>query len=311
MADESVTDLTRGVYRRIYAGYIFGQRINRLSLSAEAWFWRVYLAADDFGNFRADPELCKAGTAGLRKVTAKQVSSWLREMRDVGLIEFYTGKAGEPLLHILDFVETQPAGKNGKRIKKFPLPGESSAIQVNPVSSSATHNHNHNHNQDQNENDNQTDLSRSRAAQVRCVFEFWQEHLNHPKSALDSKRERVITQRLKDGYSVDDLKTAIRGLRLTPYNMGQNDRRQVYDDIELICRDAAHVDRFIQTAKQSESRPQAKTETIREKLLRESCEDCHGTGTKVIRGKGAIRCEHSNAGIGPSSDGVTSSSENR
>lgn len=32
---EEVTDLTRGVYRRLYAGFIKGQRINKISLQAE------------------------------------------------------------------------------------------------------------------------------------------------------------------------------------------------------------------------------------------------------------------------------------
>ena len=73
MSEDAVTDLTRGVYRRLYSGFIKGQRINKLSLQAEAWFWRVFAVADDFGNCEAEPELLRASTAGRRKVTAKQV----------------------------------------------------------------------------------------------------------------------------------------------------------------------------------------------------------------------------------------------
>lgn len=137
MTDACVTDLTRGVYRRLYGGFITGQRINKLSLNAEAWFWRVLVSVDDFGNGRADPELCRAATAGNRRVTAKQVSGWLREMRDVGLVEFYTVK-DEPLLHIVGFESTQPSGKNGRRIKRCPLPDESKGIQGNPDAVSAS-----------------------------------------------------------------------------------------------------------------------------------------------------------------------------
>lgn len=138
-----VTDLTRGVYRRLYGGFITGQRINRLSLQAEAWFWRVFVSADDFGNARADPELCRAATAGNRRVTARQISGWLREMRDVKLVEFYAVK-GEPFLHIVGFEATQPAGKNGKRLRRFPGPDESSGFQVNPDGSSASDNNSDN-----------------------------------------------------------------------------------------------------------------------------------------------------------------------
>jgi len=142
MTGEVVTDLTRGVYRRLYGGFVTGQRINKLSLSAEAWFWRVLVSVDDFGNGRADPDLCRLNTAGNRKtVTTKQVKGWLKEMHDVGLIEFYTVKS-ESLLHVVGFEETQPAGKNGRKIKRFSFPvnpGESKGIQGNPDVVSASY----------------------------------------------------------------------------------------------------------------------------------------------------------------------------
>lgn len=85
------------------------------------------------------------------------------------------------------------------------------------------------------------------AVQVRQVFEHWQRVMGHPKSALDAKRERVIRARLKS-YSVADLCRAVDGCAATPYNMGENERGQRFDDIELICRDASHVDRFTANA---------------------------------------------------------------
>lgn len=296
MSEDAVTDLTRGVYRRLYSGFIKGQRINKLSLQAEAWFWRVYAVADDFGNHDADPELVRAATKGRRRVSTKQVSQWLAEMETVGLISFYHNR-GEIYLHILRFDETQPAGKNGKRVKRFPLPGESDGIQVNPDSSSASHSDPHSHS----DNHNQTSF----VEQARRVFGFWRSHMKHSKAALDDKRQKAIIARLKDGYTVEDLELAVKGCKLTPHNMGKNDRGQVYDDIELICRDAAHVDRFIANAlKEGATKPPPKIETVKARLLREACEDCHGTGTKVIRGKGAVNCEHSNAVIVGSSDRV-------
>jgi hypothetical protein len=142
MTEDAVTDLTRGVYRRLYSGFTTGQRINKISLQAEAWFWRILATVDDFGNGRADPHLCRDRTAGLRRnVTAKQISGWLREMANVGLIQFYTAK-GELFLHVVNFEKTQPAGKNGRRLKRVPLPGESEGIQENPDVVSASENTN-------------------------------------------------------------------------------------------------------------------------------------------------------------------------
>jgi hypothetical protein len=80
------------------------------------------------------------------------------------------------------------------------------------------------------------------------IFSYWQETMNHPRAKLDKKRENVIHKALGLGYGIVDLKQAIDGCAQTPFNMGQNDRQQVYDDISLILRDAEHIERFINNA---------------------------------------------------------------
>lgn len=84
--------------------------------------------------------------------------------------------------------------------------------------------------------------------QVGEIFSYWQTELNHPRARLDDKRRKKINGLLKIGYTVDDLKTAIDGCKSSPYHQGQNKQATIYDDIELICRDASHVDKFIKTA---------------------------------------------------------------
>lgn len=86
-----------------------------------------------------------------------------------------------------------------------------------------------------------------RSDPVSEVFDHWREVMRHPKAALDDKRRKTIRIALK-GYSVDDLKKAIDGCSRTPHNMGQNDQHQRYDDLGLILRDAAHIDRFVRNA---------------------------------------------------------------
>ena len=81
---------------------------------------------------------------------------------------------------------------------------------------------------------------------AKIVFDEWAEIMNHPKSIMDAKRKRAIDARLKDGYTIDQLKQAILGCRNSEFHQGANDRQQVYDDIELICRTASNVDKFIQ-----------------------------------------------------------------
>jgi hypothetical protein len=133
----TTVDMKRGVYRRIYAGYIFGKRINSVSVGAEAWFWRIMVTCDDFGNRRGNPELVHRDAAGLRAVTLAQSKAWVQELVAARLLVPYE-VGGEPYLHVDGFDELQPANKNGKRHEKHPRlqtgSGESGCIQVNPES---------------------------------------------------------------------------------------------------------------------------------------------------------------------------------
>ncbi len=155
--NEEPLDMTRGQYRRQYAGYVRGRRINAVSLMAEAWFWRINVIFDDFGNGDADPVLLHAATVGRRAgVSPEDVSKWVDELVGKELLARYSVN-GDDYLHIVGFTDLQPGGKNGKRVHRFPAspwdiggngpdiaagdvagerlddsPGESGGIQVNP-----------------------------------------------------------------------------------------------------------------------------------------------------------------------------------
>ena len=71
--------------------------------------------------------------------------------------------------------------------------------------------------------------------------------MDHPRAKLDEKRRRLIRNALKR-YSVEDCQLAILGCSMTPHNMGENDRGQRYDGINVIFRDADQIDRFMRNA---------------------------------------------------------------
>jgi len=130
---ERVVDMTMGVYRRIYAGYISGRKINGVSVGAEAWFWRLNVVADDFGNYRADEDHLVYAVGGRRVVTVAEVRGWMSELVRADLIFLYA-IGTDKFFHINNFEIRQPAGKNGRRIRRYPeyVPGESGQIRPNP-----------------------------------------------------------------------------------------------------------------------------------------------------------------------------------
>ena len=77
------------------------------------------------------------------------------------------------------------------------------------------------------------------------IFNHWKSVMKKSNnSLLNTKRTKAITARLKEGYTVEQIKLAITGCSMTPHNMGQNDNSKKYDDLELICRDGSNVERF-------------------------------------------------------------------
>lgn len=155
----------------------------------------------------------------------------------------------------------------------------------------------------------------SLAAQARDVFSVWRATLNHPRSVLDTKRERLIIARLKDGYTVAQLQDAARGCKASAYHQGQNDSKTVYDRVDLIYRDAEHVDQFLSYLPSTNGKPLAKIETDEDRQRRESCLKCFGTGTEQTP-RGARNCKHERAEDGTgiihsSGESVERTSENR
>lgn len=84
---------------------------------------------------------------------------------------------------------------------------------------------------------------RSTSANVRCVFDAWCAATGRGRSKLTPDRDKLIRKQLKV-YSVEDLVAAVRGWIHVPHNRGENDRHLVYNDLELLLRDAKHIERF-------------------------------------------------------------------
>lgn len=60
---------------------------------------------------------------------------------------------------------------------------------------------------------------------------------------LDDLRRRRINNALKT-YPLEDVIDAVEGWRFSPHHSGENDRNAVYNDIELLLRDAKHIEEF-------------------------------------------------------------------
>jgi hypothetical protein len=63
------------------------------------------------------------------------------------------------------------------------------------------------------------------------------------KPRLTEERAKIITVAVNQ-YGATEVKNAVRGCALSPWHMGQNPSGTLYNSIELILRDAEHIERF-------------------------------------------------------------------
>lgn len=82
------------------------------------------------------------------------------------------------------------------------------------------------------------------------VFQFWKALMGHQRSQMGQKRATAIRRALAMGYTVDDLRLAIVGCRVSGFHQGENKSGETYDDIELICRDETKIDKFLKLGEQ-------------------------------------------------------------
>ncbi len=98
------------------------------------------------------------------------------------------------------------------------------------------------------------------------LFAFWQEATRHPQAKLTDERRRKIRQRLDEGYTVEQIRQAIRGAAVGAF---VDERGKRYDDLELICRNGTKLESFIDRADAKPVSPMADRLTEQARRLAE------------------------------------------
>jgi hypothetical protein len=231
------------------------EKLGRCSIGARLLFVGLISQADDEGRFRSAPPLLRASIfphddplAGLNGQIpgigggSLDVDGWLDELTDARLIRLYEVR-GERYGDLPGWARHQrvdhpraselPACRKPKKRSRAgdsQKPREGSRNLAPDM---------------EGEGDRDKPLSSSGSTSARSdIDQVWQAYADrHPRAVLTTKRRRLISDRLRD-YPAERLVAAIAGNHLDPHCNGDNDRDQTYHDLELILRDAAHVERY-------------------------------------------------------------------
>lgn len=78
---------------------------------------------------------------------------------------------------------------------------------------------------------------------AKRVVEHWVKRL-HPGAKVTEDRIKKVQARIREGFTEITLMRAVDGCAASDFHQGENKAGKVWDDIGLIFRDAAHVEKF-------------------------------------------------------------------
>ncbi len=230
----------------------FYQHQGIASLPRDVRFFAIGLLnwADDYGYFLAHPALIAGAVVPFDSDGKKFVETAIKKLVEIGYIELSNDGRGR----LPGFPTHQVVNKKSKaRLSVNPWVSLNSGSTTVVVLESPG---------GVQEKPRQEVGSRSLEVgsrkweqEAREVFAHWVSVMG--SKAVESKdRLDAIIGRLSEGFTVADLKAAIYGCSRTPHNMGANDRGTKYNDIELICRNAQNVERFMSAKGPQATKPE-------------------------------------------------------
>ena len=199
-----------------------------IGLVLRLWRWALELSPDgDFSGGQHDPRSLAAAIGWAPEEAPKLV----RELVLVGLVEMPVGAGFARIRGLGRYTRAWEKNNRRKPALSPPVTGRNPAeLTPEPARKTETERE-------------EASVEQARpvgSKEAREVFAHWQTVMAKPGSKFIGKRLAAVTKRLGDGYSVSDLKAAIDHRAKHAF---VNDKGVVFNDLELICRDATQVER--------------------------------------------------------------------
>ncbi len=220
------------------------------SISSEAALLAIGLLnhADDEGYFNANPKLIESDVFPLRELS-RSTTVLLKELFGIGYIRMFKGSDNKQYGQIVNFEKHQVINKKvPSKIKDLiDVPYDYGSDTVVLPSGMEWNGMEKEVEKEVEATNLKITKKKDFSNSINEIFEFWVLTMGKSKAAkLTKNRSELILSRIKEGYSIDQIKTAISGCAKSPFHMGQNPDSTVHDDITLICRSGDKLEWFIQ-----------------------------------------------------------------
>ena len=225
---------------------------DRVGPDAVIFYTWLIAYLDVEGRVHGDPVVLKGMVAPrLSGCTVEVIEQALSVATELGLVEWYDVE-GEAYVCYPKFRENQ-VGLRVKREPKSELPEPSGTLpamfrqpsgNLPAVCRQSSGNMSAEQNRTEENRTEEKKIDPKLKSIVSGTLEYYLEHFpKRTKQAKDPKSKAKVMGRAKEGYTLGELKKAVDGCLASSHHVEGG-----YDSIELIFRDAAHVDRFMHIA---------------------------------------------------------------
>ena len=243
--------------RAIRPEFFSDQKMNKFSYFDRFLYLSLIVMADDKGRGYGDIFTVKAfAFRSDRSVSLDDVKAGLKRLEVGKRIVLYKSDNEESYYCILKFIEHQWAtnpseSKNPKptllKLKRLDL----SDVQIEELRDDRPWNWSRGKRKHPEYDENKAQAEK----ETTTVFRFWARvHQKKKNIKFSQGRKKKIKARLNAGRTITELKQAIVGCRLSPFHMGENEQRKVYNELTLILRNDEKVDQFIDVFEQNNIR---------------------------------------------------------
>lgn len=227
--------------------------------------------ADDHGYFKSHPAVVAGAVMPFDKDGQRFASAGMLELERVGFLELYEGHVGK----VANFADHQRIAKPSKsklqpkaitrcrENSEFPQKNSESSKKISQEVEVEVEQGNGTGKCEAPPPDAVLDplLEKQKPPDLaEDIFNHWREKTGSHKAKFDSDRRKLIEARVRQGYSPLDLKACIDGYCTSPHHLGQNDRGKKYLSLELMLRDAEHVDAGLRYLEVPVLRPRGATQ---------------------------------------------------
>lgn len=226
-------------WRQIHSSVAHSESLSSVSGDAERLFWRLLAQTDAWGRIRGETPKVRSACVPMLEWSLEYIDELLGELTDANRVERYTANS-HLFIQLVDFDEHQPESARRRGGSIFPANSNSAQLRGTPEQSGELQFTPFKRERER-EREKKKDMSVSES--VLEVYDCWRSELgkSDPRfNKISDRRAKIIQSRLKDGFTVSDLKQSIGAVASDSWPDRVN-----HNDLIVIFRHRESVDHWL------------------------------------------------------------------